>query len=335
MREEEEMPLVELMVPTFNNESTVAETLDSLLAQTYSNIKIVIFDNQSTDKTVEVVQSYLNKGIELVVNEQNLGGEGNFNRCIEKASAPYFCICHSDDIYEPQFVEAQLTALEEVPSASASFCHAERIDAAGKPLGERFLPEELEDQWRNTLDFNKTFSLSMKYGNIFTCPTAFFRTSLFKDNALKFEGSKYKSSSDLGLWLTLAGFGPLLFHTAPLLKYRESSASFSFVLKKARLHRHDMFLVLDDFMQKQPRSEMTSRWLRYFDFLEFKDQMLRTMNVIKTKNWQEWPPKTYSIAKVLAVLFKSNWHFLFGIKAFAIYLLSRPVKLFQASRISK
>ena len=319
---------VDLLVPTFNNEATVEETLDSLLAQTHKDCRIVVFDNQSSDNTVEMVKPYLEKGVELVINEENLGGEGNFNRCIERAEAPYFCICHSDDIYEPQFVEAQLRALEEEPEASVSFCHAERIDPNGETLGERFLPEELDDQWRNKLGFQDVLKLSLKYGNIFTCPTAFFRTSIFKDNDLKFEGHKYKSSSDLGLWLTLSQLGPALFHTAPLIRYRESDASFSFALKKARTHRHDLFLVLDDFTsRKQDELERGFRsWRRYFDFLEFKDQMFRSLNVIKTKNWSEWPEDNFSLARALSVFMSSAWHLSFGLRALTIYFISRPVR---------
>lgn len=322
------MSQVDLMVPTFNNESTVGETLDSLLNQTHKNCRIVVFDNQSTDGTVAQIQPYLDRGVELIVNETNLGGEGNFNHCIERAEAPYFCICHSDDIYDSQFVEAQLKALESVPEATSSFCHAERIDHKGEYLGERFLPEELDDQWRNTLTFSDVLHLSIKYGNVFTCPSAFFKTSVFKENDLKFEGHKYKSSSDLGLWLNLSRLGPVLFHTAPLLRYRESDVSFSFALKKARTHRHDLFLVLDDFVSQchEDLDANFPRWRKYVQFLEFKDQMFRCFNVIKTKKWSEWPEQNYHLTSVLSVLFSTAWHLRFGIKALIIWVPATAMK---------
>ncbi len=319
---------VDLLVPTFNNEATVEDTLNSLLSQTHKNCRIIVFDNQSTDQTVAKVQPYTTKGIGLVINEKNLGGEGNFNRCIERAEAPYFCICHSDDIYDSRFVEVQLQALESELKSPVSFCHADRIDFAGQSLGERFLPEELDDHWRNSLTFPEVLRLAIRYGNIFTCPTAFFRTSVFKDYQLRFEGSKYRSSSDLGLWLTLSKYGPVLFHTAPLLRYRESNFSFSFSLKKARTHRHDLFLVLDDFTSsnEEELEEYFSDWKRYFQFLEFKDQMLRSFNVIKMKSWTEWPEDNFSIFKALSVILSSTWHFSFGLKALAIYVTSRLMR---------
>lgn len=322
-------PQVEIFVPTFNSASTLGVTLDSLLSQTYDNYKITVIDNQSTDQTLVALDPYLKKkSVRLIVNEKNLGGEGSFNRCIEEASQDYFCICHSDDIYLPKFIENQVAALQNNPSASVSFCHAERVDFSGEVLGERFLPAELKAKGLSRLKYLDLLQLSLKYGNVITCPSAFFRTATMKKKSLRFEAKLYKSSSDLGLWLKLAAQGGVIFLGKSLLKYRESEASFSFELKKVRLHRHDLFLVLDEAILKE-KDQLDLEfpgWNGYFEFLEFKDQMLRTFNVIKSRKWNRWPDERFRLVKVLSLAFASAWHMKFAIKAMGIYILSRPYK---------
>lgn len=318
-------PVVDLLVPTFNNEKTVIETLNSLLNQSYQNCRITVFDNVSSDQTVAVIHQHFGDQIEVVVNERNLGGEGNFNRCIEAARGDFFAICHSDDIYLPDFVKSHLEGLLANPNANLSFTHAQRIDADGRELGFRFLPSELDDHALVLLSLQDFYRLSFKYGNVFTCPTAFFRTSVVQVNQLRFVGERHKSSGDLGLWWQLARLGDILFLTDPLIQYRESDVSFSVNLKKARTHRHDLFLVLDDIISTDPGGleKALPDWREYFEFLKFKDNMMRTLNVFKTKNWSEMPAHDFDLKMAASVFLSSDWHTTFALKALPIYFVKR------------
>ena len=71
-------------VPAYNSESTIKETLESLLAQSYPFEQIKIYDNNSTDKTRDIVIHLMekHKNLFLIESETNLGAEGNFSRCI-------------------------------------------------------------------------------------------------------------------------------------------------------------------------------------------------------------------------------------------------------------
>ena len=92
-------PLVCICVPTYNVESTVRETILSILAQTYSNIVVHISDNSSTDNTLSIIEALNDPRIIIHRNETNVGGEGNFTRCIQMATGKYTAIFHADDVY--------------------------------------------------------------------------------------------------------------------------------------------------------------------------------------------------------------------------------------------
>lgn len=103
--------LVSICVPTYNGEKYLKECLDSLLAQSYTNIEIIIVDDGSRDGTVQLVKAYEQKDqrLKLFVNEKNLGLVGNWNRCIEHSKGEWIKFVFQDDYLEyncvQQFIE--------------------------------------------------------------------------------------------------------------------------------------------------------------------------------------------------------------------------------------
>ena len=141
---ESNQPLVCICIPAYNAAATIGATLDSVLTQSYSNLRVLVVDNQSTDETVDIVKRVRDARVVLYRNERNLGGEGNFNRCIELASGKYMAIYHADDIYEPEMVAVQVQFLETYPQARAVFTEASLIDQEGRFIGELRQPKYLE-----------------------------------------------------------------------------------------------------------------------------------------------------------------------------------------------
>ena len=106
-------PLVCICVPCYNSEATIGATLESLVSQTYRNIKIVVVDNASTDRTCGIVGGFMarDERVELRANGENIGAEGNFTRCLQEASGEYTAIFHADDVYLPEYVFITFTLL--------------------------------------------------------------------------------------------------------------------------------------------------------------------------------------------------------------------------------
>ncbi|ABM02626.1 glycosyl transferase, family 2 [Psychromonas ingrahamii 37] len=106
--------LVSILIPVFNRETLIEETLYSALNQTYGNIEVVVVDNCSTDRTWEVVQAVASKDsrIKCFQNKSNVGPVRNWKRCIDEATGSYGKILWSDDLIHKQFIEETLPYLK-------------------------------------------------------------------------------------------------------------------------------------------------------------------------------------------------------------------------------
>lgn len=95
------IPLVSIALCTYNGEKYLTQQLDSLLAQDYTNLEIVIVDDASTDDTFNILKAFEKKHthIRLIQNEKNLGFNENFKKAIELCTGEYIAIADQDDIW--------------------------------------------------------------------------------------------------------------------------------------------------------------------------------------------------------------------------------------------
>lgn len=130
-------PLVSIGMPVYNGERFIAQALDSLLAQEYQNIELIISDNASTDRTAEICQQYLRRDrrIQYYQNETNLGSIANFNRVLGLSSGEYFMWAAYDDVWLPTFVSSAVQLLSNAPDATLASCISAAIDENGNVLG--------------------------------------------------------------------------------------------------------------------------------------------------------------------------------------------------------
>lgn len=128
-----DFPLVSIGLPAFNEEKTIARALDSLLAQTYPNFEIIISDNCSTDKTVQICKVYAEKDnrITLNINKKNLGINANFWIVHNKGNGKYFMWAGADDYWEPEFLKTLVNKLESDSTAGVALCAVRRENPDG------------------------------------------------------------------------------------------------------------------------------------------------------------------------------------------------------------
>jgi len=127
---------VSIGLPVYNGEKYLEETLDSILAQTYTNFELIISDNASTDLTSEICLAYANKDprIRYVRNEKNQGAAWNFNRVFELSVGDYFKWAAHDDILDSEFLFKCVEVLDQDSSMVLCFSKAQVIDEHGKFL---------------------------------------------------------------------------------------------------------------------------------------------------------------------------------------------------------
>lgn len=129
-------PLVSIGIPVHNGGRLLPRALDSILAQTYDKLEVIVSDNASTDETESVVRAYAERDprVRYVRNGVNVGAPRNFNRAFALGTGRYFKWASYDDELEPGFIEACVEALEADPAAVACFSRGVIVDDAGIPL---------------------------------------------------------------------------------------------------------------------------------------------------------------------------------------------------------
>lgn len=130
-------PRVSIGLPVFNGERYLASALDAILAQTYTDLELIICDNASTDTTAKICRDYAarDQRIRYFRNVRNLGAAANFNRCFELAVGEYFKWAAHDDLLAAEFVRKAVLALDDNPDAVLCQSLVEMIDDRGSSLG--------------------------------------------------------------------------------------------------------------------------------------------------------------------------------------------------------
>ena len=105
MQDKNEMPLVSIVIPVYNVEQYLPETLNSLVRQTYRNIEIICVDDGSTDSSVAMIQQYMQKDKRIVLLQQaNLYAGIARNTGMAQAKGDYIIFLDSDDVFEKNMI---------------------------------------------------------------------------------------------------------------------------------------------------------------------------------------------------------------------------------------
>jgi glycosyltransferase involved in cell wall biosynthesis len=129
-------PAVSVLLTTYNRESYVAAAIDSVLCQTYEDFELLIVDDGSTDRTVEIARGYerLDPRVRLVVNERNLGQFRNRNRAAELARGPLLKYQDSDDLMYPHCLSVMVPMLLSEPRAGFGLSSGSRWSGGPCPM---------------------------------------------------------------------------------------------------------------------------------------------------------------------------------------------------------
>lgn len=116
--------LVSVGMPVFNGEKTLSDAIRSILNQTYRNIELIVSDNNSTDRSLEIIRKFAaqDKRIRLITSEENNGGAWNFNKVFQCSSGQYFMWASHDDLRDLNFISECVGMLER--NEKAVLCQA-------------------------------------------------------------------------------------------------------------------------------------------------------------------------------------------------------------------
>jgi len=222
-------------IPFFKNVPFLNETLQSLVSQSSSDWKAVVFDDSIDPKEASearsCVESFQHPRIRYSKNEKNIGMANNWNRGIEAGQQDADCnaiaILHADDHLLPDYVAEMQNQLERFPDASAFFCKPKVIDGNGNPVFS------FTDYYKNfLLPPHKDGFIRLKgvegiepliAGNFIFCPTFCFRKSGLK--RLFSPDLKMVTDFELTLDLLLNDHTLIGLYEKPLFEYRRHGAN--------------------------------------------------------------------------------------------------------------
>ncbi|WP_407545806.1 glycosyltransferase family 2 protein [Vibrio parahaemolyticus] len=199
--------LVSIIMPSYNSEGTILESIQSVLSQTYKNWELIIVDDRSTDNTWQVIQTYADKydNIRIYQNKENLGAGASRNFAIKKAKGRFIAFLDSDDLWTEDKLAEQIPFMLE-NNYPLTYTHYSRFNNE-EELSVVTAPEY-------------TTYKKLMYSNVIGCLTAVYDTQAL--------GKRYmpliRKRQDMGLWLDILKDTPKAYCLPkPLAKYRMDS----------------------------------------------------------------------------------------------------------------
>ncbi|HUA90627.1 MAG TPA: glycosyltransferase [Steroidobacteraceae bacterium] len=236
--------LVSVVVPTYNRAYCLPQALDSVLAQSYANLEIVLVDDGSTDDTRALVQQrWQHEPRVRYIHQPNGGVSAARNRGLREARGSFIALLDSDDTWMPWKLQAQIACLDAFPEAGMIWSDMKAIDPDGRVLDERYLrrmyqayrwfppgtlfpvtrrlgelmspaPEPLRDA---TVGYGEIFS-PMVMGNLVHTSTVLLRRARYEQVGLFDE--TMRTGEDYDFHLRTCRAGPVAFLDAASIRYQ-------------------------------------------------------------------------------------------------------------------
>lgn len=208
-------PAISIILPAYNAEKYIAQTISSLLSQTFTNFELLVVDDGSSDTTVNIVKQFTDNRIVLIENGQNLGLIKTLNKAALLCKGKYIARMDADDIALPGRLQLQSDFLNEHINTAAVAGWVNFIDEAGEDKGVWAL-----DRKTNTAAAIKKALLKE---NCIAHPSVMIRTEVLQQYLYN---PKQRHIEDYDLWLRMCADGLAIEKVQqPVLLYRVHAAS--------------------------------------------------------------------------------------------------------------
>lgn len=202
---------VSVIMSVYNGEKYLKEAIDSILGQTYGNFELIIIDDGSTDRSRDIINSYSDRRIRLIVNEANIGLTRSLNRALEHACGEFIARHDSDDVSMPERFERQVAYLKSHPDVAVVGTGAHIIDESGRMTSKLTAAENADSDISNS--------------NTLIHSTVMFRKSVI--TGLGGYDVTFRYAQDYDLWLRVSKQHRLANISDPLNQYRVHNGSIS------------------------------------------------------------------------------------------------------------
>lgn len=223
--------LVSIIMPSYNTAKYIAESIRSVLVQTYENWELLIVDDCSTDNTDEVIKPFLeDERIKYLKNEKNSGAAISRNKALREAKGKWIAFLDSDDLWDSEKLAKQIAFMQE-NNYKFSYTEYEKIDEESESLNV-FVAGPKKVTKRGMYRYCYIGCLTVMYD------ADFFGTIQIKD---------IRKNNDYAMWLQLCKKANCYLLPENLAKYRirKKSISHDKLSKKLKSH-YDLFHYCDE-----------------------------------------------------------------------------------------
>jgi glycosyltransferase involved in cell wall biosynthesis len=276
---------VTICIPSSNSEATIKKTITSILGQSYKNYDIFFFDNGSSDNTINIINHYINKfkNFKKFVTKKRIESGAHFNKILKNKHrfSNFFCVFHSDDIYNKNILKFSTEYLEHNLDCAAVSSIANIIDENDNIFSKSLSAKKIISKKTLKLDSDIFLDLLFENNNFLTFPSFVFRTESFIRNNYSLKYNKFKRGSDVNFYLQILKNEKIGIINKQLINYRMSKYGSSLNDLKSRTKDSDLFLVLKDVIKnyKNKNHEKYFDYHKKFQFLLMKDRCRQLINV--------------------------------------------------------
>jgi len=240
-----ERPLVSVLMASYNSERWIRESIDSVLAQTYPNVELVVADDASDDATREIVRGYDTGRVRLLEFDERSGPTRRRNDALDASRGPMLAWLDHDDVWLPQKLERQVEVLEARPEVGLVYTGYEAFDSdTGQAIPWR--DESLESEGDVLAD------LFVK-GCFIASITVLFRREGLERRGVRFREAHFSFGDDYFLWLVLSLDWQFAQVNEVLARYRRHADNESSRLGASNYHL-DHVQLLRDFLEQYPEA---------------------------------------------------------------------------------
>ncbi|MDR3653783.1 MAG: glycosyltransferase [Paludibacter sp.] len=200
------MNRVTVLLPVYNGAEFLAETIDSVLNQTYADFNFLIINDASTDNSEEIILSYTDLRIQYLVNEKNLGSIGSPQKGMDIIQTEYIARIDQDDLWQSTKLKKQMDLLDSNPQIG--LCGTS-IELIGDISGIRIFPIS-----------NEPLKVGFLFGCFMSHPSVVFRKSFLVESGLRYS-PEYYLADDYKMWIDCLNYTEIYNIPEPLVSYRQ------------------------------------------------------------------------------------------------------------------
>lgn len=281
-----ETPLVSVVIPVYNGEAFVAQAIESVLAQTWSNVELIVVNDGSTDRSAEVVANYADRLV--LIEQENRGVAAARNAGMQQARGAFVALLDQDDWWRPEKLARQVPLMLANPRIGLVHTAVDHYDQS---RGEWVGP--LNPQARPDRLVGFCFPRLLMDNQIYNS-TVLLRAEVLRQVGLCDLSIRGNTVQDYDLWLRIARHWELAYVPEPLVVFRIHGTHGTWdrqrmLSEEARLLER---LLTEERLAEQP--EVRGRMARLYDqlgtaYLDAADRQQARQSFARSLQWQPTP----------------------------------------------